>query len=96
LAAWSHMGYPGDLNSGQRPSWQGGFTMDGTDAAAQEIKHKADVFPGQSGGPMFGFWTGDVGPRAVAVQSWQSSSDNGASGSMDMRDLVAQARTDFA
>ncbi len=96
LAAWSHMGYPGDLNSGQRPSWQGGFKMDGTDSAAQEILHKADVFPGQSGGPMFGFWTGDVGPRAVAVQSWQSSSNNGASGSMDLRDLVALARTNFA
>jgi V8-like Glu-specific endopeptidase len=67
LAAWSHVGYPGDLNSGQRPTFQGGFTMDGTDADAQEILHRADVFPGQSGGPMFGWWSGDVGPRVVAV-----------------------------
>ncbi len=96
LAVWSHMGYPADLNSGQRPTWQGGFRLDGTDEAAQSILHQADVFPGQSGGPMFGFWAGDVGPRAVAVQSWQTSSNNGASGSMDMRDLVALARTDFA
>jgi V8-like Glu-specific endopeptidase len=96
LDAWSHMGYPTDLNSGQRPTWQGGFRVDGTDAAAQSILHQADVFPGQSGGPMFGFWDGDVGPRAIAVQSWQTNSNNGASGSMDMRDLVAQARTDFA
>jgi V8-like Glu-specific endopeptidase len=96
LAVWSHMGYPGDLNSGQRPTWQGGFRVDGTDAAAQAILHKADVFPGQSGGPVFGFWAGDVGPRAVAVQSWQNSSNNGASGSMDMRDLVVRARTDFS
>ena len=96
LAAWSHMGYPTDLNSGQRPTWQGGFTVDGTDAAAQSILHQADVFPGQSGGPVFGFWDGDVGPRAIAVQSWQNSSNNGASGSMDMRDLVVQARTEFA
>jgi V8-like Glu-specific endopeptidase len=96
LEVWSHMGYPGDLNSGQRPTWQGGFRIDGTDAAAQSILHRADVFPGQSGGPVFGFWTGDVGPRAVAVQSWETPSDNGASGSMDMRDLVALARTEFA
>lgn len=96
LDAWSHMGYPADLNSGQRPTWQGGFRVDGSDAAAQAILHKADVFPGQSGGPMFGFWAGDVGPRAIAVQSWQNSSNNGASGSMDMRDLVVRARTDFA
>jgi V8-like Glu-specific endopeptidase len=96
LDVWSHMGYPVDLNSGQRPTWQGGFRIDGTDAEAQSILHQADVFPGQSGGPVFGFWAGDVGPRAVAVQSWQNSSNNGASGSMDMRDLVALARTDFA
>ena len=62
----------------------------------QSILHQADVFVGQSGGPIFGFWAGDVGPRAVAVQSWQTSANNGASGSMDMRALVAQARTDFA
>ncbi len=37
-----------------------------------------------------------VGPRAVAVQSWQTTANNGASGSMDMRDLVALARRDFA
>jgi len=96
LNAWSHMGYPVDINSGQRPTWQGGFRVDGTDAAAQSILHQADVFPGQSGGPVFGFWSGDVGPRAIAVQSWHNSSNNGASGSMDMRDLVVRARTDFA
>ena len=96
LAAWSHMGYPADLNGGQRPTWQGGFKVDGTDAGAQAILHKADVFPGQSGGPVFGFWAGDVGPRAIAVQSWQNSSNNGASGSMDMRDLVARVRGEFA
>jgi len=95
LAAWSHMGYPADLNSGQRPTWQGGFRVDGTDAAAQSILHKADVFQGQSGGPLFGFWVGDVGPRAIAVQSWQTTADNGASGSMDMRDLIARARSEF-
>jgi V8-like Glu-specific endopeptidase len=96
LDVWSHMGYPADLNSGQRPTWQGGFPVDGTDAGAQSILHQADVFPGQSGGPVFGFWQGEVGPRAIAVQSWQTSSNNGASGSMDMRDLVALARTEFA
>ncbi len=95
LNAWSHMGYPADLNSGQRPTWQGGFRVDGTDAEAQSLLHQADVFPGQSGGPVFGFWAGEEGPRAIAVQSWQTSTNNGASGSMDMRDLVALARTEF-
>ena len=96
LDVWSHMGYPGDLNSGQRPVFQGGFRLDGSDDAAQELLHTGDVCPGQSGGPMFGWWEGDVGPRAVAVQSWQSTANNGASGGMDLRDLVALARTEFA
>lgn len=96
LDVWSHVGYPGDMNNGQRPTWQGSFPIDGTDAPAQSILHKADVYPGQSGGPIFGFWEGDVGPRAVAVQSWHNPHNNGASGSMDMRDLVALARTEFA
>jgi V8-like Glu-specific endopeptidase len=74
LNVWSHMGYPADLNSGQRPVFQGSFRLDGNDDAHQQLLHKADVFPGQSGGPMFGWWDGDVGPRAVGVQSWQSSS----------------------
>jgi V8-like Glu-specific endopeptidase len=97
LNVWSHMGYPGDLNNGQRPSFQGGFPMDGSDSEPdthEAITHKADVFPGQSGGPMFGWWDGDVGPRAVGTQSWQTSDENGASGGGDLDELVIQARTD--
>jgi V8-like Glu-specific endopeptidase len=99
LNAWSHMGYPGDLNNGQRPSFQGGFPLDGSAAEPdehEELEHRADVWPGQSGGPVFGWWDGDVGPRAVGVQSWQSSDVNGASGGGDPDELVIHARTDFA
>jgi V8-like Glu-specific endopeptidase len=96
LAVWQHMGYPGDLNSGQRPIFLNGITLDGSDAAHQAIRHLGDVFPGQSGGPMFGWWDGDVGPRAVATQSGQTSSANWASGGGDLARLVSQARTDFA
>lgn len=95
LNVWSHMGYPADLNSGNRPIFISPFTMDGSDDAAQSMSHKADVFPGQSGGPMFAWWDGDVGPRAVATQSFQNSSANGASGGRDLRDLVARARNEF-
>ena len=52
--------------------------------------------PGSQEGRCLASGTADVGPRAIAVQSWQNISDNGASGSMDMRDLVALARTEFA
>ncbi|MEZ4824905.1 MAG: hypothetical protein R3C61_01225 [Bacteroidia bacterium] len=97
LAAWWHIGYPGDLNSQQRPTFQSWFTMNGhddQDDAHQIFFHQADVFPGQSGGPMFGFWEGEVGPRAVAVQSWQNSTTNGASGGGDLVDLAIRARNE--
>lgn len=97
LAAWWHIGYPLDLTSMQRPVFQSWFDMNGDDNqddAHEIIRHQADVFPGQSGGPMFGFWNGDVGPRAVAVQSWQDSATNGASGGGDLVDLAIRARNE--
>jgi V8-like Glu-specific endopeptidase len=95
---WSHIGYPGDLASGARPSFQGGFALDGSAAESDDhevMTHQADVWPGQSGGPMFGWWSGDVGPRVVSLQSWQNATANGASGGGDLVDLVIQARQDF-
>jgi V8-like Glu-specific endopeptidase len=94
LNVWSHMGYPGDINSGQRPIYISPFRLDGSDDAGQALLHRADVFPGQSGGPMFAWWDGEAGPRAVAVQSWQNSSANGASGGRNMFDLVVRARSE--
>ena len=97
LSVWWHIGYPADLTSLQRPTFQSWFAMNGDDNqddAHEIIRHQADVFPGQSGGPMFGFWDGDVGPRAVAVQSWQNSETNGASGGGDLVDLAIRARNE--
>jgi len=93
---WSHIGYPGDLSSSERPSFEGSIALDGTSQPDehQNILHRGDVWPGQSGGPFFGWWSGDVGPRAVSVQSWQNSSDNGASGGQHMVDLVIRARNE--
>ena len=98
LAAWWHIGYPQDLTSLERPTFQSWFTINGDDNqddAHEAIYHEADVFPGQSGGAVFGFWTGDVGPRAVAVQSWQNTTTNGASGGGDLVDLAIRARSEF-
>lgn len=95
---WWHIGYPWDLSSSTRPTYQRGITINGDDNqddAHEAIYHQADVYPGQSGGPFFGFWDGDVGPRAVAVQSWQSDDTNGASGGGDLVDLAIAARRDF-
>lgn len=95
---WSHIGYPGDLASGTRPSYQGGFSLNGDDtepATNQAIYHTADVWPGQSGGPFFGWWDGEPWPRVVADQSWQNSTTNGASGGSRMVDLIIRARNDW-
>lgn len=94
---WSHIGYPADLASVQRPSYQSPIALDGSDSDPQEhqrIFHKGDVWPGQSGGPMFGWWDGEPWPRVVSVQSWQNPNTNGASGGEHMVDLIIRARNE--
>lgn len=93
---WSHIGYPGDLG-GQRPSFQGGIAMDGSfwdREVHTRVFHKADVWPGQSGGPFFGWWAGETGPRVVADQSAHNSSENIASGGAHMVNCIIRARNE--
>ena len=95
---WQHIGYPGDLTSGNRPTFESPIALDGAwwqFDSHEAMSHRGDVWPGQSGGPFFGWWSGDVGPRAVAVQSSQNSSENNASGGQDLVDLIIRARNDF-
>ncbi len=69
---WSIMGYPSAIAGAQRPSFQGSVTSDDTDGDSHgglEIETKADLTPGNSGGPMFGWWSGD--PRVIGVVSGQ-------------------------
>jgi V8-like Glu-specific endopeptidase len=94
---WDHIGYPGDLTGGNRPTFQNAISLDGVwweFDSDEAMSHHADVWPGQSGGPFFAWWAGDVGPSAVAVQSSQNSSENNASGGQDLVDLILQARSD--
>jgi V8-like Glu-specific endopeptidase len=96
---WSHIGYPGDISGGTRPTFQGNFPLNGDDtqpSTNQAMYHTADVWPGQSGGPFFGWWANEPWPRVVADQSWQNGSTNGASGGSHMVDLIIRARNDFA
>ncbi len=94
---WSHIGYPGDLTAGNRPTFQSAISLDGTwwELDSHEaMSHRGDVWPGQSGGPLFGWWSGEPWPRAVAVQSSQNPSENNASGGQDLVDLVIRARNE--
>ncbi|MCU0304136.1 MAG: serine protease [Thermoanaerobaculales bacterium] len=67
---WSLIGYPGAIAGGQRPSFQGSvssFDTDGDSNGGLEIETRGDLTPGNSGGPMFGWWSGD--PRLIGVVS---------------------------
>lgn len=92
---WRHIGYPGDLASGERPSYERDIALDGDSETHMRALHRGDVWPGQSGGPFFAWWSGEDWPRVVSVQSAQTTSDNWASGGDHMVDLVVRARDDF-
>ena len=92
-AVFTHTGYPGDLTGSQRPVYQNGIALDGNSSSAQNITHKGDIWPGQSGGPFFAYWDGK--PYTVAVQSYQNASVNGASGGADMVRLIQRALAEY-
>lgn len=95
---WSHIGYPGDIATGIRPSFQTDISLNGIwyELDSHEaMSHSADVWPGQSGGPFFGWWRGEGWPSVVAVQSTQNSDENKASGGQDLVDLILEARADY-
>jgi V8-like Glu-specific endopeptidase len=67
---WTILGYPGAIAGAQRPSYQNGvsvFDIDSDSNGGRELETRGDVTAGNSGGPMFGWWSGD--PRLVGVVS---------------------------
>ena len=96
LAVWRHIGYPNDLAGAEQPSYERDITLDGRDTdTAREIWHRGDVSVGQSGGPFFAWWDNEPWPRVVGVQSWESTSDNGASGGAHLVQCIISALNDF-
>ena len=101
---WGHIGYPGDLSGGTRPTFVGFQRFIGQDTASlsgrssMRIKHRIDVIPGQSGGPYFGFWDGEPWPRVVSIQSGENlggvGGDNTCGGGNPLSELINIARTD--
>lgn len=99
---WGHIGYPGDMAGGRRPAFIGYQNFDGTFQQATGgrtslgIEHEIDVWPGQSGGPYFGWWAGEAWPRVVGVQSGQNrggaGGKNTGSGGNPLPELVSFAR----
>lgn len=71
---WTLLGYPGAVAGGQRPSRQFGANVSDIDSdsnGGSELETQADMTPGNSGGPFFGWFNGD--PRLVGVVSGQET-----------------------
>jgi V8-like Glu-specific endopeptidase len=103
---WSIIGYPGAIANATRPSFQGGITVNDTDGdsnGGEELESDtADITPGDSGGPMFGWWGGD--PRLVGVVSgeeetdflwWTLSKENIMAGGSGFTSLAAWGRSNW-
>jgi V8-like Glu-specific endopeptidase len=93
---WSHVGYPEEVGGTNRPSFVGQFPIENAYNAqcnGLDIEFAACVSPGDSGGPVFGWW--DDGPHIVGVVSSSGSDGNWAAGGVQMVDLVITAQKDF-
>jgi hypothetical protein len=68
---WTCAGYPIDVASAERPSWQGSISYHDTDGDSNggfELESEtADLNHGDSGGPLWAWWSGD--PRVIGVVS---------------------------
>lgn len=85
---WTLVGYPGIFNvalkasgltsvplNSEFPTRQFGISIedDDSDGSALELEHRADTTPGNSGGPLFGFWP--QGPYLIGVHSGSANTD---------------------
>jgi len=95
---WRNLGYPQDFSwTGDLATYQRDFALDeedyDSDAAGRVLLSDSfDNWPGQSGGPVFGFWSD--GPYVVGVTSGESSSNNFVAGGTRLTGLVRRARQD--
>jgi V8-like Glu-specific endopeptidase len=57
---WTLCGYPGMVAGSERPSRQSSVPIqdEDNDGAGVELEYEADSSPGNSGGPLFGWWSG--------------------------------------
>jgi V8-like Glu-specific endopeptidase len=103
---WTVVGYPGDVAAGERPSWQGSISIhddDGDSNGGQELESQtADLNHGDSGGPIFGWWSGD--PRVIGVVSgeeeeyqfpFSTEQNNVFSSGSGFTNLIAWARSNW-
>jgi V8-like Glu-specific endopeptidase len=89
---WANVGYPASLGGGDRPVYHDDIMMFEVDGGSMKAMNSitADLTPGHSGGPVFGWW--DAEPYVVGVVSAQGLGANWISGGSAMVNLVKTAR----
>jgi V8-like Glu-specific endopeptidase len=101
---WTLCGYPGEIASGERPSYQTQISVidDDGDGDALEIEHRGDASHGNSGSPFFGWW--DPGPYVIGTHAggqiekyfpWGEGKINVAAGGEAFVNLVGWARDNW-
>jgi V8-like Glu-specific endopeptidase len=97
-AFWANIGYPADLGATVKPVFQNGcaitgaFTQCFSGWCSLQLTSLCDIFPGQSGSALYGFWSG--APYTVAVTSAENSVTNLFGGGALLPTLVSRARTE--
>ena len=97
---WRNIGYPVDVRGGMFPIHQSGKELDEDEwdfGPARSMTTSADAMPGQSGSPLFGFWSD--GPYVVAVMAGAgnyvfSGDENWCAGGSYLTRLVRHALTE--
>jgi V8-like Glu-specific endopeptidase len=90
---WFNIGYPGSIGSALRPTFQRDKALNEPWydlGPARSMETHADLTPGNSGGPMFAFWSD--GPYVVAVVSAEDTDENWCAGGSWLTKLVRHAR----
>jgi V8-like Glu-specific endopeptidase len=101
---WTKCGYPGAITGGQRPSRIQWYPIvdDDSDGSGIELEYKADSTSGDSGGPVFGWWSGS--PYVIGTHSggeeeyhfpWYIVKNNVAAGGGALSSLIAWARSNW-
>jgi V8-like Glu-specific endopeptidase len=72
---WQYVGYPAEIDSGERPAFQGGAIVSSVSDESLSgqtgfvMGHFNEFTPGQSGGTTWGWWENEPWPRVVGVGS---------------------------
>ena len=105
---WQNMGYPGGMTGTLRPVFSGSGaieTVEDHETSGQTgyvLGNYIDIEGGHSGGPVWGWWSGENFPRVVGDMSAESGSpsmseagDNEAGGGPALTALLNWSRTNY-